>query len=87
MSLDFEKAQLISNLARRKGNWGNKYDRLEHFKRFPNLKQMMKELSKKSWLIVHKKPKFTAISLNTKYKKEIIEFIEKHMPYLKGMIR
>jgi len=87
MVLDLEKAQLMSNLARKKGNWGNKYDRLEHFKRFPNLKQIVKELSKKRWVIVHKKPKFIAISLNTEYKKEIIEFIEKQMPYLKGVIK
>jgi len=45
------------------------------------------ELSKEGWLIVHNKPKFTGISLNTHFKKEIIEFIETNMPHLKGSIR
>ena len=86
MSLDLEKAQVMFKLAR-KNNWGNKYDRLEHFKRFPNLKSIIKELSQKWWIIVHGKSNFTGISLNTKYKKEIIIFIEQKMPYLKGMIK
>lgn len=85
--MDLEKAQLMSVLARSKGNWGGKYDRLEHFKRFQNLKKIIKELSKRGWLIIHNKPKFTGISLNTLYKKEIIEFIEKEMPHLKGIIK
>ena len=85
MSLDLEKAQIMFKLAR-KSNWGNKYDRLEHFKRFPNLKQSIKQLSQKKWMITHNKPNFTGISLNTKYKKEIIIFIEEQMPYLKGAI-
>lgn len=87
MASDLEKAQLMSVLARSKGNWGEKYDRIEHFKRFQNLKEIIRELSKQSWLIVHNKPKFTGISLNTQFKREIIEFIEKEMPYLKGIIR
>ena len=87
MSLDLEKAQLMFQVARRKGGcWGAKYDRLEHFKRFPNLKKIVKELSQKGFIIVHKKPQYTAISLNNKYKKEILEFIEKQMPYVKGLI-
>ena len=87
MASDLEKAQLMSVLAKSKGNWGEKYDRTEHFKRFQNLKEIIKELSKKGWIMVHKKPKFEAISLNTAYKREIIEFIEKQMPYLKGVIK
>ena len=87
MASDLEKAQLMSVLARSKGNWGDKYDRTEHFKRFQNLKNIIKELSKTGWIIVHKKPKFEAISLNTQYKKEIIEFIEREMPHLKGIIK
>ncbi len=87
MASDLEKAQLMSVLARSKGNWGEKYDRTEHFKRFQNLKEIIKELSKKGWIIVHKKPKFEAVSLNTEYKREIIEFIEKEMPHVKGLIR
>lgn len=87
MASDIEKAQLMSVLARSKGNWGEKYDRTEHFKKFQNLKEMIKELSKKGWLIVHNKPRFTGISLNTRFKREIIEFIEKEMPHLKGVIR
>lgn len=87
MASDLEKAQLMSVLARSKGNWGEKYDRLEHFKRFQNLKEIIKELSKQGWILVHNKANFTAISLNTEYKKEIIEFIEREMPYLKGIIK
>ena len=87
MASNLEKAQLMSVLARSKGNWGNKYDRLEHFKRFQNLKEIVKELSKIGWLIIHKKANFTGISLNTQYKKEIIELIEKEMPYIKGIIK
>ena len=70
----------------RKNNRGACYDRLEHFKRFQNLDEALKELEKKKWILSHKKP-FKAISLNTKYKKEIVEFIEKEMPYSKGGIR
>lgn len=79
MSLDKEKAQIMFKLAFSKKNWGAKYDRLEHFKRFPNLKKCVKEVSKIGWVLIHKKPNYTGISLNTKYKREIIEFIEKHM--------
>ena len=87
MASNLEQAQLISVLARGKANWGGNYDRLEHFKRFQNLKDIIKELSKIGWIIVHKKAKFTGISLNPEYKKEIIEFIENNMPELRGMIR
>ena len=87
MASNLEKAQLMSVLARSKGNWGEKYDRIEHFKRFQNLKEIIKELSKRGWLIVHNKPKFTGISLNTQFKREIIEFIEREMPHLKGIIK
>ena len=79
---DLTKAQIMYKLIR-KNNWGNKYDRLEHFKRFPNLDQEIKELGK--WIIIRKKPQYTGISLETKYKKEIIEFIEKYMPELKDL--
>lgn len=77
----------MSILARRKGNWGHKYDRLEHFKRFENLKQIVKELEKDNWLILKKKQNYAGISLNTKYKNEIIDFIEEKIPYLKGVIK
>lgn len=87
MASDLEKAQLMSVLARSKGNWGGKYDRTEHLKRFPNLSQIIKELSNKGWILVHKKPGYEAISLNTKYKKEIVDFIEKQMPEMRGMIK
>lgn len=86
MSLELEKAHVMFKLTR-KNNWGDCYDRTEHFKRFGNLDKIIKELSKIGWLIVHTKPKFIGISLNTKYKREIIEFIEIHMPYLKGMVK
>ena len=42
--LELEKAQIMFKLAR-KNNWGNCYDRTEHFKRFKNLKEQIKELS------------------------------------------
>ncbi len=87
MASDLEKAQLMSVLARSKGNWGAKYDRLEHFKRFQNLTNIVNELSKTGWIIVCKKSKFTGISLNSHFKKEIIDFIEKEMPHLEGVIK
>lgn len=87
MASNLDKARLMSALARSKGNWGEKYDRTEHFKRFQNLKEIVKELSNKGWVIIHKKPKFVDFSLNTKYKKEIIEFIESEVSGLKGIIR
>lgn len=87
MSLDLEKAQILAKLARGKGNWGAKPDRLEHFKRFPNLDRCVKELKNEGWLLEQKKPNFTNISLNSKFKKEIIEFIEEKLPYLKGIVR
>lgn len=87
MQLNKEKAQIMFKLARGKGNWGAKYDRLEHFKRFQNLNRCIKELVKKDWLIFYKKPNYSAISLNSKYKSEIIKFIEDNLPYLKGMIK
>jgi len=87
MTMEKEKAKLMFRLAFSKRNWGAKYDRLEHFKRFPNLKDCIKELSKIDWVIIHKKPNYTGISLNPKYKKEIIEYIEKHLPEIKGYLK
>lgn len=87
MASNLDKARFMSALARSKGNWGEKYDRTEHFKRFQNLKDIVKELSNKGWVMVHKKPGFQAFSLNTKYKKGIIEFIEAEIPELKGIIK
>lgn len=70
----------------RKNNWGHKYDRLEHFKRFQNLDCIIKELKRRSWLLEYKKPNFTGIALNTQYKGEIIEFIKRLMPHITEMI-
>lgn len=84
--LDLEKAQVMFKLAR-KNNWNACYDRSEHFKRFSNLKEILKELSKINWILIHKKTNFTGLSLNTEYKKEILEFIELQMPHLKGIIK
>ena len=84
--MEKEKAQVMFKLAYLKKNWGAKYDRLEHFKRFPNLKKVVKDLESKGWLIVKKKPDYTGISLNPQYKKEIVEFIEKQIPDIKGWI-
>jgi len=83
---NLEKAQIMFKLAR-KNNWGACYDRLEHFKRFPNLEKAVKELTRSRWILIHGKSKFAGISLNTEHKREIIEFIEKEMPYIKGMIK
>ena len=87
MASDLEKARLMSALARGKANWGASYDRMEHFKRFQNLKDIIKDLSKRGWVIIHKKPNFEAISLNPKYKKEIVEFIEEQIPELRGVVK
>jgi len=87
MPSDLELAQLMFKLARSKGNWEAKYDRLEHFKRFPDLKLLVKQLLKKRWILIHHKPQYEAISLNPKFKREIIEFIEKQMSYLKNKIK
>ena len=86
-SVEKEKAQLMFKLAFSKKNWGAKYDRLEHFKRFENLDSIVKELNKIGWLLITKKPNYIGISLNTRYKKEIIEFIEAHMPEVKGWVK
>ena len=86
MSIEKEKAQIMFKLTR-KNNWNACYDRLEHFKRFQNLDNIIKELVKMGWIIIHKKPNYKAISLNPKYKIEIIEFIEAQMPELKGIIQ
>ena len=86
MITDLDKAQIMFKLARSKANWGGKYDRLEHFKRFSNLKQTVKELAKEGWIIIKQKPSYTGISLNSKYKREIIEFINKELPYVRKMI-
>ncbi len=86
MSIEKEKAQVMFKLTR-KNNWNACYDRTEHFKRFQNLNEIIKNLSKIDWLIVHKKPGYTALSFNTKFKKDIIEFIENEMPELRGVVR
>jgi len=86
MLFEKEKAQIMRKLAR-KNNWDARYDRLEHFKRFPNLNKAVKELVKVGWIILYKKPKYKAISLSPKHKAEIIEFIENKMPGLKGIIK
>jgi aspartate/tyrosine/aromatic aminotransferase len=86
MGSDLEKAQIMFKLSR-KNNWNNCYDRTEHFKRFQDLNKILKELSNRGWIIMHNKENFTGISLNSRHKKEIIEFIEAHMPYLKGIIK
>lgn len=85
--MEKEKAQLMFKLAFSKKNWGARYDRLEHLKRFQNLDKIIKELNKIGWLLIIKKPNYTGISLNSKYKKEIIEFIEFHMPEVRGWVK
>ena len=87
MPLDKEKAQFMFKLTRSKGNWGAKYDRLEHFKRFQNLEKIVKELKNKGWLLVKKKENYVGISLNSKFKAEIMEFIERKIPELRGTVK
>jgi hypothetical protein len=82
--MEKEKAELMFKLAFSKKNWGAKYDRLEHFKRFPNLDRIIKELNKTGWLLIKKKSNYTGISLNPKFKKEIIKFIEETLSAFKG---
>lgn len=85
--MEKEKAQLMFKLAFSKKNWGAKYDRLEHFKRFQNLDKIVKELNNVGWLSIIKKPGYIGISLNTQFKKEIIKFIELRMPEVRGWIK
>ncbi len=85
--MEKEKAQLMFKLAFSKKNWGAKYERLEHFKKFSNLDKVIKELLKLKWILFYKKSNYKAMSLNPKYKKEIIEFIESQLPEIKGMIK
>lgn len=86
MELKKEEAMFLFKLARSKGNWGGKYDRLEHLNRFPNIKKIIKNLSNKEWIILKKKPAYIGVSLNTKYKREILEFIEMQLPEFKGYL-
>jgi len=86
VDLDLEKAQIMFKLNR-KNNWGAKYDRLEHFKRFQNLDKCVKDLQKNGWIIMKNKSQFTAMSLDTKYKREIIGFIGEQMPYVKESLK
>lgn len=83
--MEKEKAQFMFKLAYSKKNWGAKYDRLEHFKRFPDLKRIIKELESIGWLIVKKKSNYVGISLNPKFKKEIIEFIQEQIPEVRDL--
>ena len=69
MVSDIEKANFMYKLVVGKRNWGRKYERLEHLKRFENLNRIVKELSKKEWLNVYNKPNYTAVSLNSKKKR------------------
>ena len=84
--MEKEKAQLMFKLAFSKRNWGAKYDRIEHYKRFPNLNHIIKELNKINWLLIKKKSNYTGISLNPQFKKEIIKFIEEQVPEVKGWV-
>lgn len=86
LNLNLEKAQIMRKLAR-KENWGHKYDRTEHFKRFQNLDKCIKDLEEVEWIIVHKKGRFTGISLNTHYKTEIRNFIVQCIPETQGIIK
>ena len=85
--MEKEKAQLMFKLAFSKKNWGAKYDRIEHFKRFQNLDKIIKVLNKRGWLLIKNKPNYIGISLNPSYKKEIVEFIETYIPEVRGWIK
>jgi len=86
MSIDVEKAQIMLKPAKKR-NWNNRYDRLEHFKRFPNLKRAIKELENQDFVLVRKKSNFTGISLDSSYKKEVVEFIKKQLPHLRDLVK
>ncbi len=83
---DLEIAQVMFKLSR-KDNWGHKYDRLEHFKRFQKLDDIVKELKRRNWLFEYKKPNFRGVALNTSYKKEIVDFVRQQMPHVVDMIQ
>ncbi len=85
--MEKEEAQLMFKLTFSKKNWGAKYNRKEHFKRFPNLDKIIKDLIKRNWLLIKNKPNYSGISLNPKFKKEIIKFIEEQMPEVKSWIQ
>ncbi|MDP4039571.1 MAG: hypothetical protein Q8P57_03260 [Candidatus Pacearchaeota archaeon] len=85
LNLDIEKAQTMHKLAR-KDNWRAKCDRTEHFKRFQNLDKCVKELAKIRWILIHKKGRFTSLSLNTQHKSEIRDFIVSHIPEMQGVV-
>jgi hypothetical protein len=87
MGIEKEEAMFLFKLARSKGNWGAKYDRLEHLNRFPNLKKIIKDLSRKEWIILKKKPSYIGVSLNTKYKREILEFVDIWLPEFSGYLK
>ncbi|MBI4116338.1 hypothetical protein HY449_01200 [Candidatus Pacearchaeota archaeon] len=88
MPTDRDKAFLMFKLAKSKGGcWGAKYDRLEHLKKFQDLDRIVKEMGNAGWIIIRKKPSYTGISLNPHYKKEIVEFIETHLPEMKGILK
>ena len=87
MDINLETARLLEKLARGKGNWGAKMDRLEHYNRFPNLKSIVKQLVNMKWLLSKKKPSYQLISLNTIYKKEIYEFIKKEIRDSEGYLK
>ncbi|MEK6792776.1 MAG: hypothetical protein AABX95_03080 [Nanoarchaeota archaeon] len=83
----YQKNLEIGFLDARSSSQTLRHDRLEHFKRFENLEIIVKELNKIGWLLITKKPNYIGISLNTQYKKEIINFIETHIPEIKGWIK
>lgn len=88
MATDEEKAFLMFKLAKSKGGcWGAKYDRLEHLKKFQDLDKIVKEMGNLGWIIINKKPNYTGVSLNSHYKKEIVEFIEKNLPEMRGILK
>ena len=84
--LEKEEAEIMFKLAR-KENWGAKYDRTEHFKRFQNLNESIKNLSKLRWILIYKKQHFTGISLNPEFKREIKDFILLNIPHVKEMLK
>ena len=70
--MEKEKAQIMFKLAYSKKNWGAKYDRLEHFKRFQNLDKCIKELERIGWILLYKKERFAGLSLNTRFKSMVV---------------
>ena len=81
-----ELKALILNFIMRKGRWGEHYFPIDTMSNWlgqavknngKNVRKKVKELANEGYLLVHKGN--TTTSLNPQAKKQIMEFIEKHL--------